>query len=94
MREVCTHGTPAVTEFTEAFAGQALACLDAAGIDERTASPDGGAIALGHPWGASGAVLAVRLFTRLVREGRGGLGLTALSAGGGIGVAALWEAVT
>ncbi|GAA4537438.1 thiolase family protein [Pseudonocardia xishanensis] len=93
MREVLKYGVPAVTEFTEAFAGQTLACLDAAGLDERTASPDGGAIALGHPWGASGAVLVVRLFTRLVRERRGGLGLTALSAGGGVGVAALWEAV-
>jgi len=96
IRAVLEHGTPAVTEFTEAFAGQALACLDAAGIDEETVSPDGGAIALGHPWGASGAVLVVRLFTRLVRGGRGGrgeLGLTALSAGGGVGVAALWEAV-
>ncbi|PXY31561.1 thiolase family protein [Prauserella muralis] len=85
--------TPDVVEFTEAFAGQALACLDAAGLDEHTASPDGGAIALGHPWGASGAVLVVRLFSRLVRSGTGGTGLAALSSGGGVGVAALWEAV-
>ncbi|MCE3549949.1 thiolase family protein [Pseudonocardia sp. RS11V-5] len=93
LRTVLKHGTPHVTEFTEAFAGQALACLDAAGLDEGTVNPDGGAIALGHPWGASGAVLAVRLFAQLVRQGRGGLGLTALSAGGGLGVAALWQAV-
>lgn len=88
-----TPGAGAIdtVEFTEAFAGQVLACLDAAGIDERTASPDGGAIALGHPWGASGAVLVVRLFSRLVRAGLGSTGLAALSSGGGLGVATRWE---
>lgn len=84
---------PDVLEFNEAFAGQALACLDAAGLDEHTVSTDGGAIALGHPWGASGAVLVVRLFSQLVRAAGTGTGLTALSAGGGVGVAALWEVV-
>ncbi|HKS44401.1 MAG TPA: thiolase family protein [Amycolatopsis sp.] len=94
MRKVLDHrpgAGPDAVEFNEAFAGQALACLDAAGIDEYTVSPDGGAIALGHPWGASGAVLVVRLFSSLV--GTGGCGLAALSAGGGVGVASLWEAV-
>lgn len=86
-------GTPDVVEFNEAFAGQALACLDATGIDERRVSQDGGAIALGHPWGASGAVLVVRLFTKLVTEGAGRTGLAALSAGGGLGVATMWRAV-
>ncbi|MCW0215492.1 MAG: thiolase family protein [Pseudonocardia sp.] len=90
MRRVLDR-RPDVVEFNEAFAGQALACLDAAGIEEGTVSPDGGAIALGHPWGASGAVLVVRLFARL--SGRGGTGLAALSAGGGVGVATAWEAV-
>lgn len=93
MREVLKEGAPDVVEFNEAFAGQALACLDAAGIDERIVSPDGGAIALGHPWGASGAVLVVRLFTGMVRTPGPQLGLAALSAGGGIGVATLWRAV-
>ncbi|MBW0105706.1 thiolase family protein [Pseudonocardia sp. KRD291] len=87
-------GPPDTVEFTEAFAGQALACLDAAGVDEHTASPDGGAIALGHPWGASGAVLVVRLFSHLVRARRGRTGLSALSSGGGLGVAARWEVVS
>jgi acetyl-CoA C-acetyltransferase len=92
MRKVLGSAAPDVVEFTEAFAGQALACLDAVGIDERTVSPDGGAIALGHPWGASGAVLVVRLFARLVRERAGGTtGMAALSAGGGVGVATRWE---
>ena len=92
MRRVLDR-RPDVVEFNEAFAGQALACLDAAGLDECTVSTDGGAIALGHPWGASGAVLVVRLFSLLVRAAGTGTGLTALSAGGGVGVAALWEVV-
>lgn len=93
MRDVLDTGEPDVVEFNEAFAGQALACLDAAGIDEHAAGPDGGAIALGHPWGASGAVLVVRLFSRLVCQGLGKTGLAALSAGGGVGVATMWTVV-
>ena len=74
-------------ELNEAFAGQVLACCDELGLDPERVCPDGGALALGHPWGASGAILLVRLFTRLVREGRGGIGLAAIAAGGGQGVA-------
>jgi acetyl-CoA C-acetyltransferase len=92
MRRVLDRN-PDVVEFNEAFAGQALACLDAAGLDEERVSPDGGAIALGHPWGASGAVLVVRLFTKLVTERAAATGLAALSSGGGLGVATMWEAV-
>ncbi|WP_222132561.1 thiolase family protein [Pseudonocardia sp. C8] len=84
---------PDAVEFTEAFAGQVLACLDATGVDEHAVSPDGGAIALGHPWGASGAVLVVRLFHRLVVQGHGTTGLAALSSGGGLGVATRWRVV-
>lgn len=93
MREVVARASPDVVEFNEAFAGQALACLDAVGIDELSVSPDGGAIALGHPWGASGAVLVVRLFDRLVRDGSAATGMAALSSGGGLGVASVWERV-
>ncbi|GAA1249870.1 thiolase family protein [Prauserella halophila] len=93
MRDVLRSGTPDAVEFNEAFAGQALACLDAAGIDEHAVSPDGGAIAFGHPWGASGAMLVVRLFSRLVCQGLGTTGLAALSAGGGVGVATMWTVV-
>ena len=46
-----------VVEINEAFAGQVLACCDALGLDQERVCADGGAIALGHPWGASGAVL-------------------------------------
>ncbi len=52
-------------EITEAFAAQVLAVSDALGLDEDLISGDGGAIALGHPWGASGAVLLVRLAARM-----------------------------
>ncbi|MCR3720553.1 MULTISPECIES: thiolase family protein [Prauserella salsuginis group] len=92
MRDVL-GSVPDVVEFNEAFAGQTLACIDAVGIDEPAVSPDGGAIALGHPWGASGAVLVVRLFSRLVCQGMGSTGLAALSAGGGVGVATMWTVV-
>jgi acetyl-CoA C-acetyltransferase len=52
---------------------------------------EGGALALGHPWGASGAVLLVRLFSQLARAERGRYGLAAIAAGGGQGVAMVVE---
>ena len=82
-----------VVEFNEAFAGQVLACCRELDLDPGRVCPDGGALALGHPWGASGAVLVVRLFTALVREGRGRRGVAAIAAGGGQGVAVVVEAV-
>ncbi|MFN0285103.1 MAG: thiolase family protein [Kineosporiaceae bacterium] len=90
-----------VVEVTEAFAAQVLACTDALrldpfGADDERVCPDGGAIALGHPWGASGALLVVRLFARLVRSpaaAAGDLGVAACAVGGGQGVAMLVERV-
>jgi len=81
-----------VIEFNEAFAGQVLACCAELGLDERRVCVEGGALGLGHPWGASGAVLVVRLFTQLVRRRRGRIGLAAIAAGGGQGVAVVVEA--
>ncbi|SER86578.1 acetyl-CoA C-acetyltransferase [Propionibacterium cyclohexanicum] len=81
-----------VVELNEAFAGQVLACADGLGLDERRICPDGGAIGLGHPWAASGAILLVRLFSALVRSGRGGYGLAAIAIGGGQGSAMLVQA--
>lgn len=81
-----------VIEFNEAFAGQVLACCDELGLDPLRVCTDGGALALGHPWGASGAVLVVRLFSQLVTQRRGRLGLAAIAAGGGQGVAMVVEA--
>jgi acetyl-CoA C-acetyltransferase len=51
----------------------------------------GGALALGHPWGASGAVLMVRLFSQLVNDDGARYGLAAIAAGGGQGVALVAE---
>jgi acetyl-CoA C-acetyltransferase len=81
-----------VVELNEAFAGQVVACCGELGIDPGRVCPEGGALGLGHPWGASGAVLVVRLFSQLVRSGRGGTGLAAIAAGGGQGVALVVEA--
>jgi acetyl-CoA C-acetyltransferase len=80
-----------VVELNEAFAGQVLACCDALGLDPDRVCVEGGALALGHPWGASGAVLLVRLFSQLVRAGRGRYGLAAVAVGGGQGVAMVVE---
>jgi acetyl-CoA C-acetyltransferase len=90
----------AVFEITEAFAAQVLACtddlgLDPLGADGRRICPQGGAIGLGHPWGASGALLVVRLFAALVRAPAplGRCGLATCAVGGGQGVAMLVERV-
>ncbi|MEV0824928.1 thiolase family protein [Nonomuraea rubra] len=90
----------AAVEIVEAFAAQVLAVTDALGLDplggdDGRVCPDGGALALGHPWGATGAVVVTRLFSRLVRAAAppGTLGLAAAAVGGGLGVAALFEVV-
>ncbi|MFI2364647.1 thiolase family protein [Promicromonospora sp. NPDC019610] len=90
-------GDVAAVEIVEAFAAQSLAVLGRIGLadDDPRVCADGGALALGHPWGASGAVAVVRLFSRLVRAGApaGTLGVAAASVGGGMGVAAVVEVV-
>ncbi|MET4157758.1 thiolase family protein [Agromyces sp. PvR057] len=78
-------------EITEAFAAQVLAVADELGLDEELISGDGGAIALGHPWGASGAVLLVRLAARMAASDDERPGLAACSIGGGQGVAVIVE---
>jgi acetyl-CoA C-acetyltransferase len=80
-----------VVELNEAFAGQVLACCDALRLAPERVCVQGGALALGHPWGASGAVLIVRLFSQLVRQERGRFGLAAIAAGGGQGIAMVVE---
>jgi len=84
-------------ELVEAFAAQSIAVLSRLGLedDDPRVCADGGALALGHPWGASGAVAVVRLFGRLVRGGApaGATGVAAASAGGGLGVAVVVEVV-
>ena len=78
-------------ELMEAYAVQAIACADGAGLDPSRINLGGGSLARGHPIGASGAVLAVRLFQELKISG--GLGLGAIAAAGGLGTAVLFEAV-
>ncbi len=76
-------------EFTEAFAAVALAAIDGLGLNQELVCSDGGAIGLGHPWGASGAILLVRLMARMRREGGARLGVAACAIGGGQGIAVL-----
>jgi acetyl-CoA C-acetyltransferase len=73
-------------ELNEAFAAQSLACMKDLGLDPAKVNPDGGAIALGHPIGASGARLLVHLAHR-----RPGRALATLCVGGGMGCAVVLE---
>jgi acetyl-CoA C-acetyltransferase len=74
-------------EVTEAFASVALACISDLGFDRDLVCSEGGAIALGHPWGASGAALLVRLATRMLTEDGPEIGVAACASGGGLGMA-------
>jgi acetyl-CoA C-acetyltransferase len=83
-----------VVEMSESSAAQAIALLQIFELDEDVLNPDGGAIARGHPYGAAGAVLVARLFTRMARaEEKSNLGVATLGVLGGMGLAALFEAV-
>ncbi|MDJ0392199.1 thiolase family protein [Rhodococcus sp. G-MC3] len=80
-----------IIEITEAFASVVLAVSDELGIDEGVLCPQGGAIAMGHPWGASGAILLVRLAAQMLTGGGPELGLAACAIGGGQGIAMIVE---
>jgi acetyl-CoA acyltransferase len=75
-------------EFNEAFAAQALACVRELGIDPELVNPQGGAIALGHPLGASGARILTTLLHRMARTGER-RGLATMCVGVGQGTAVL-----
>ena len=77
-------------ELNEAFASQALACIRDLGLDPETVNADGGAIALGHPLGASGARILLTLLGRLERTGAQ-RGLATMCVGVGQGTALLVE---
>jgi acetyl-CoA acetyltransferase family protein len=79
-----------IIELNEAFAAQSLAVVRTLGIDENKLNPHGGAIALGHPLGSSGARLIATLLNDLETEG-GRLGLATLCVGGGQGLATIIE---
>lgn len=77
-------------ELNEAFAAQAVAVIRDAGLDPDKTNVSGGAIALGHPVGATGAILAIKLLHALERTG-GRRGIVTMCIGGGQGIAAVFE---
>jgi 3-oxoadipyl-CoA thiolase len=81
-----------VVELNEAFASQSVACMDELGLDPVRVNPNGGAIALGHPLGASGARLMTMAVHELARTG-GRYGLAAMCIGVGQGIATIVERV-
>ncbi|WP_242344504.1 acetyl-CoA C-acyltransferase [Anaeromyxobacter terrae] len=77
-------------ELNEAFAAQALTCVRALGLDPARVNPTGGAIALGHPLGCTGAKLTATLLHGLARSGER-YGIVSMCIGGGMGAAAVFE---
>ena len=79
-------------ELNEAFAVQVLASADAIGMDYDKLNVNGGAIAIGHPLGASGARIATTLI-HAMRDKKASLGLATMCIGAGQGIATVFEAV-
>ena len=77
-------------ELNEAFASQALACIRTLGMDPARVNPWGGAMALGHPLGATGAILTCKALSYLEHTG-GRYGMVTMCIGGGMGAAGLIE---
>jgi acetyl-CoA C-acetyltransferase len=88
-----TVGDLDLVELNEAFASQSLAVIRELGLDEEKVNVNGGAIAIGHPLGMSGARLVVSLLHELQRR-QGRLGIATLCVGVGQGQAALFERVS
>lgn len=81
-----------VIELNEAFASQAIATIDELGLDRRKVNPRGGALALGHPLGATGAILLGKAINYL-QAVKGRYGLVSMCIGGGMGAACIIEVV-
>ena len=81
-----------VNEVNEAFAAVACTCIKELGLDAAKTNPNGGAVALGHPVGGTGAILTVKLMYELERIG-GRYGLVTLCIGGGQGISCIFERV-
>lgn len=79
-----------VIELNEAFASQALVCIRELGMDPERVNPNGGALALGHPLGATGAALTCKVLSQLRRNG-GRYGMVTMCIGGGMGAAGIFE---
>ena len=80
----------AVFELNEAFAAQSLAVIQQAGLDPRRVNPNGGAIALGHPLGCTGAKLTATILRELQRR-NARYGMVTMCIGGGMGAAGILE---
>ncbi|XP_054847392.1 3-ketoacyl-CoA thiolase, peroxisomal [Eublepharis macularius] len=80
-----------IFEINEAFASQALYCVEKLGIPLEKVNPLGGAIALGHPLGCTGARQVVTLLNELKRRGKRGYGVVSMCIGTGMGAAAVFE---
>jgi acetyl-CoA C-acetyltransferase len=81
-----------VVESNEAFAAQACAVARELGLDPARVNPNGSGISLGHPIGATGAILVTKLVHELHRSG-GRYGLATMCIGGGQGIATIWERI-
>jgi acetyl-CoA acyltransferase len=81
-----------VIELNEAFAAQALSVIKEAGLDPEKVNPNGGAIALGHPLGCTGAKLTASIIRELKRR-KGRYGVVTMCVGGGMGAAGVFENV-
>jgi len=79
-----------IIESNEAFAAQSLGVSKELGLDSANVNPNGGAIALGHPIGASGAIIVIKALYELQRTG-GRYALCTMCIGGGQGIATIWE---
>jgi len=79
-----------VIELNEAFAAQAIPCIKILGLDEAKVNPNGGAIALGHPLGATGAILTCKALNQLERI-NGKYALISMCIAGGQGAAGIFE---
>jgi acetyl-CoA acyltransferase len=79
-----------VIELNEAFASQALAVVQELGLDPEVVNPNGGALAMGHPLGATGAILTVKALAELERLDQR-YGLVTMCVGGGMGAAGIFE---
>ena len=79
-----------VIEANEAFAAQALAVAKGLGLDPEKTNPNGGAIALGHPVGATGAVIVTKLLHEMERI-NARYGMATMCIGGGQGITTIWE---
>jgi acetyl-CoA acyltransferase len=82
-----------VIELNEAFAAQALAVIKLAGLDPSRVNRNGGAIALGHPLGCTGAKLTASILRELARTG-GEYGMVTMCIGGGMGAAGIFQRVS